>query len=93
MQITMNKKILFLAAAVAVLIISSCTKEETKDKRVAVFLPSSETVVRWKTDKECLSEALGAMNLDYSMQLATDGPVQMPRSSRFPPQSIQVSKH
>jgi len=72
MQITMKKRILFLIASVAILIVSSCTKEESKDKRVAVFLPSSESIIRWKTDKECISEALGAMNLDYSVQIAAD---------------------
>jgi len=68
------KRILFLTAAFAAMIVSSCSKEEkTKDNRVAVFLPSSESIIRWKTDKECLSDALGAMNLDYSVQIATDG--------------------
>lgn len=69
----MKKRIQFLIATVAILVLSSCSKEEIKDNRVAVFLPSSESVIRWKTDKECLSEALGAMNLDYSVYVATEG--------------------
>jgi len=68
----MRKNIFFIVAAVAVLMISSCKKEEVKDNRVAVFIPSSEFVVRWQTDKECLSEALAAMNLDYSVRVASE---------------------
>jgi len=62
-----------LVAALAILIVSSCNKEDVKDTRVAVFLPSSESVMRWKTDKESLSDALGAMSLDYYVFVAADG--------------------
>jgi len=64
-----------LVAVLAILIVSSCSKDSAKDKdtRVAVFLPSSETIMRWKSDKEFLSKALAAMGLDYYLYLAADG--------------------
>jgi len=47
---------LFILAAVAVLLISSCTKYEP-DKRVAVLLDSRETTERWGYDMKYLKEA------------------------------------
>lgn len=68
------KTFLVGAAVLAALALSSCTKEESKkDNRVAVFLPSIESNVRWKTDKEYFEEALAKAGLDCLMNLAVDG--------------------
>jgi len=66
------KKSLFILAAISTMLMSSCTKDEVKNNKVAVFIPSSDVVERWKTDKEHLSEALNAMNIDYSVYVANE---------------------
>ncbi len=69
----MIRKVILFVVLAAALIVSSCSKEATKEKRVAAFLLSSESNARWSVDEKSLSEALEAMNLDYSVFVADDG--------------------
>lgn len=66
------KRSLFIIT-LALGIFTSCEKESDKpDNRVAVFVPTSESSLRWALDKQYLEEALGKYDLDVTLQLANN---------------------
>jgi len=68
----MKKITIVLIFAVLFGLFTSCTKETQVDKRIAVFVPTSESSTRWAKDKQYLEEALGKYNVDVTMQLANN---------------------